>query len=376
VFNISMSKPSRWIVKALVFLFLSSLVSSQGTWGQAPVGAAKTPELYFWTASSKQLFSQGETVAIGLKLYSRSEQPILVSRLLGDNFVSFKLIGPDGNEVPWQGDARAGSKGYSPTDFTSLGQYKEIDANRTISLKDGAGFAFDKPGQYSLTAEFSMGPPENFASFTGQAKPATGSFQSTKLEFCIEACILEPLLVRNSAPRSALDAVRVFYNYITRYQQLGIPYGRAKKVLWPLMSKRLAQEIESLQACDDDYYRRYGKILRANTYKPATPWLEEGLFTGPNDAATPFTFRILSSRAIEDNRVDVQIGFTTKQTYSPDLHLPPSYDHYEGVVTAILENSRWVIDDYVAMYENDELLRLSAGYQECKGGQWVGETPY
>lgn len=100
------------------------------------------------------------------------------------------------------------------------------------------------------------------------------------------------------------------------------------------------------------------------------------MFTGPNDAATPHIFRILGSRVIGDNRVDVELEFTTKQTCSPDLALPPSYDHYEGVVTAILENNRWVIDDYVAMYENDELQRLSAGYSECKGGQRVGKTPY
>jgi hypothetical protein len=97
---------------------------------------------------------------------------------------------------------------------------------------------------------------------------------------------------------------------------------------------------------------------------------------GHNDAGTPRIFRILGSRAVGENRVDVELRFTTKQTFSPDLGLPPSYDHYEGVVTAILENNRWVIDDYVAMYENDELQRLSAGYSECKGGQWVGETPY
>jgi hypothetical protein len=155
-----------------------------------------------------------------------------------------------------------------------------------------------------------------------------------------------------------------------------IPYGGAKKTLWPLLTKRLAQQLDSLEACNEDYYRRYGEILRANTFKPATPWLEEGLFTGPNDAATPRIFRILGSRAIGGNRVDVELEFTTKQTYSPDLALPPSYDHHEGVVTAILENNRWVIDDYVAMYENDELKRLSAGYSECKGGQWAGETPY
>jgi hypothetical protein len=270
---------------------------SQGTWGQAQEVSAKTPELYFYTRPSKQLFLLGEPVVIGLQLYSRSEQPILVSRLQGAEFVSFKVTGPDGNEVPWLGETPAGTKRYSPSDFTVLGQYKAISANRIISLKDGTGFAFNKPGQYSLTAEFSMGSPETLAPFEVQAKSPMGSF-SAKLAFCIEACIIEPIQVRNNAPQSALDAVRVFYTYITRYQQLGIPYGRARRALWPLMSKRLAQELEGLGACDKDYYRRYGEILRTNTYKPATPWLEEGLFTGPNDAATPSTFRILGSRSL------------------------------------------------------------------------------
>jgi hypothetical protein len=244
-----------------------------------------------------------------------------------------------------------------------LGQYKAISANRIISLKDGIGFAFNKPGQYSLTAEFSMGSSENLAPFEVQAKSATGSF-SAKLAFCIEACVIEPIQVRNNAPQSALHAARVFYTYITRYQQLGIPHGRARTVLWPLMSRRLAQELDGLGACDKDYYRRYGETLRANTYKPATPWLEEGLFTGPNDAATPSTFRILGSRSVGENRVDVLIAFKEE------------WGDSEGDVTAILEDNRWVVDDYAAMYENDELRRLSEGYSECKNGRWVGETPY
>jgi len=372
VSNMSMIKPNLWILKTSAFLFSSSLVCSQGTWGQALVTSVTTPELYFWTDHSKQLFSLGEPVAIVLQLYSRSEQPILVSRLWGDEFVSFKLIGPDGNEVPWQGEARTSSKGHSVSDFTVLGQYKEVDAKRTISLKDGAGFAFDKPGQYSLTAEFSMGPPENFAPFEGQAKTPTGSFHS-KVEFCIEACILEPFQVRNNAPRSALDAVRAFYTNITRYQQLGIPHGRERKALGPLLSKRLAGELDGLHACDDDYYRRYGEILRANTYKPATPWLEDGLFTGPDDAATPSKFSILDSKSIGDSRVDVHLQFPEPEGCCSQ---PTPYYYTEGVVTVILENGRWVIEDYVAMYGNDDLQRLSAGYPQCQGGLWVGEKPY
>jgi hypothetical protein len=357
-----MATPKDWMMKVSVFLFLSCLVCSQATWGQAPVESTTTPELYFSTLPSKQLFWRGEAVVIKLQLYSRSEQPLLASRMLGDEFVSFKVIGPDGNEVPWQVETRAGFKEHSPSDFTTLGQYKQISANRIISLKDGVGFVFDKPGQYSLTAEFSMGPPGKFAPFEVQAKTPMGSFHA-KVLFCIEACILEPLQVRSNTPRSALDAVRAFYTYTTRHHWLGIPYGREEKALRPLFSKRLAQQLESLEACDKDYYQRYGEFLRANTYKSGLPWLEDGLFTGPNDAATPRAFRILSSRAIGENRVDVLIAF--KEDWGDS----------EGDVTAILENNRWVIDDYVSMYENDELRRLSAGYAQCKGGQWVGETP-
>lgn len=205
-----------------------------------------------------------------------------------------------------------------------------------------------------------MRPPQNLAPFERQAKAPTGSFYSG-VKFCIEACILEPFQVRNNAPPSALEAVGLFYTSITRHRQLGIPSGRSKKVLWPLLSKRLAQQLDSLEGCNKDYYRRYGEILRVNPYKPGIPWSEEGLFTGANDAATPSSFRILGSRSVGASRVDVLIAF--KQDWGDS----------EGDVTAILENNRWVIDDYVAMYENGELHRLSAGYPQCKGSQWVGE---
>jgi hypothetical protein len=164
--------------------------------------------------------------------------------------------------------------------------------------------------------------------------------------------------------------MRIFYSYITRYQPLGIPQGRAKKALWPLLSKRLVQDLGTLQACEDDYYRRYGYILRANQYKPAIPWLEEGLFSGPNEAASPMRFSILSSKTVGENRMDVHLKFTHKQAYCCGHR--KSYEHYRGVVTVILENHWWVIDDFVALYENDALLRLSNGYPHCNGGQWVG----
>jgi hypothetical protein len=367
-----MGQFNRLFVKIPALILSSLQVLASATWGQAPAASATTPELYFWTDHSKQLFSLGEPVVTVLQLNGQSAQPILVSRLWGDEFVRFKLIGPDGNEVPWAGEAQTVSRKYVASDFIVLGQYKVIEAKKTISLKNGSGFAFDKPGQYSLTAEFSMDPPEEFARFAGQAKPPMGTFHSTKWSFCIEACILEPYQVSGNVPQAALRAVRRFYTDITKYQQLGVPNGSARKALWPLMSKRLQQELESIQACDDDYYRRYGAFLRANTYKPSSPWLEDGPFTGPNDAATPRKFSILASRSIGDSRVDVHLQFPEPKYCCSQR---PPYFYTEGVVTVILENGRWVVDDYVSMYENDDLTRLSAGVTECKSGEWVGRGP-
>ena len=173
-----------------------------------------------------------------------------------------------------------------------------------------------------------------------------------------------------NSSQSALDAVRVFYTYITKYQPLGLPQGRAKKDLWPLLSKRLVRELDALQSCDDDYYRRYGDYLRANQFKPVTPWLEHGLFSGPNEAPIPSKFSILGSETVGENRVDVHLRFTYKQTHC--CGYPTQYEYYEGVVTVILENGRFVVDDFVAMDGTKSINRLSDGYPECKVGRWVG----
>ena len=325
---------------------------------------ASTPELYFYTNPVKQLFWVGEPVVLGLELYSRLEQPVLVAPLQNNEFVQFKLVGPDGNEVPWKGKAPGRASAYSSSDFKVLDQYNAVKAERTLSLKDGTGFTFNQPGQYTLTAVFSMGQPEHFTPFAGRAKPVVGSVRSSKLAFCIEACIFKPVPVSNEAPPPALDAVRLFYTVIIKYHDSGIPSGRDRRALLPLMSKRLAQEIDDLGACEKDYFRRYGEILRVHTIKAAIPWGEAGLFTGPNDASTPSTFRVLGSRSVGENRVDALLAFKE------------DWGESEGDVTVILEKDRWVVDDYVTMYENDELSRLSAGYSVCKDGRWVGEPAH
>ena len=157
----------------------------------------------------------------------------------------FQGIGPDGNEYP----ARQRTlllAGTVPAQISLLVaiQANLIEPNHFAERRSRVCFRQARP--ILAHSRIFYGAPGKFAPFASQAKTPMGSYHA-KVAFCIEACILEPLQVRSNAPRSALDAVRLFYTYITRYQQLGIPHGRAKKALWPLLSKRLAQQLDSLK---------------------------------------------------------------------------------------------------------------------------------
>jgi hypothetical protein len=169
-----MIRPNCWFAKASLVLLSSSLALASGKRGQAPAMPATPPVLVFEALPSRQLFTRREAVVLVLYLRNRSEEPLFVSRLKGDEFVDFNVTGPDGKEVPLQGKRRIDSKRYFPSDFAVLERYQETSAKRIIALKDGAGFVFDKPGQYSVTAEYSLEPPEYFAPFAGKTKVPTG----------------------------------------------------------------------------------------------------------------------------------------------------------------------------------------------------------
>lgn len=111
-----------------------------------------------------------------------------MSRLIREEFVDFNISGPDGKEVPWRGKGRIDSKSYSPSNFIVLKTGEQIRTRRTISLKNGQGYVFHSASQYSVTAEYSLGPPEYFAPFAGDAKVPAGTFGSVRATFCIEIC--------------------------------------------------------------------------------------------------------------------------------------------------------------------------------------------
>lgn len=353
---------------------VSSLVFVSGVLAQSTV----PPKVVFEALPSHQLISRGEPVVLVLTLRNLSEIPAFVRRPTENARVDFRVVGPDGTEILRHGEGRIEPKAHFLSDFTVLEAYQEISAERVISLQGGDGFAFDKPGEYWVTAEFSMGTPEELAPFAGETKIPAGSFRSAKVAFCIENCLRNKVSAvdlavskdQNTISQTAIETVRVFYTSVVRYRPLGLPEGDAKRVLWPLLSKRLAQELTSLEACENDYYSRYGEQLRKNHFKPAIPWLEEGLFSGGDEEANPASFTILGGEMIGTNRVEVHLRFAFVDT---DFGHHNDFE-YEGIATVLLEDGRFVVDDFVSLDRNYKLHHLSEGYSECKGGRWVGVT--
>jgi hypothetical protein len=176
------------LVKAPLLLLISSLSVAGNTLRQVPVRKATPPALVFEARPARPLFRRGDVVVLVLSIRNESAGLIFVSRLTDEEFVDFKINGPDGKEVPWRGKGRIDSKQYSSSDFAVLKSGQKISAGRIISLKDGEGFIFTKPGRYSVAAEYSLGPPEYFAPLAGDTNIPTGSFRSMKATFCVDVC--------------------------------------------------------------------------------------------------------------------------------------------------------------------------------------------
>jgi hypothetical protein len=173
------------------------------------------------------------------------------------------------------------------------------------------------------------------------------------------------VMLQASPPPSPAAAVDAFYREIVRYHPIGIPTGEAKQALWPLLSARLARRLETLRACEDDYYRKNRKRLEAEQLKPTIGWLESGLFSGENEEAIPAEVQVARVEPAGEGRFRVHVGFTYRDAGTLQ---------WTGIAVVVLESGRYAIDDYIPIDERSgkELTPLSTDFPECKGPRWVG----
>ncbi len=170
--------------------------------------------------------------------------------------------------------------------------------------------------------------------------------------------------------------VQQMYSQVVERRPLGIPTDADKAVIWPFLSKRLVQTLETAKACEDDYFRKHSD----SDDKPEFQWLEMGLFSGDVEMAMPTEVVVERTEQQNDDTYIVYVQFTYDDSVyypehyqAPDSSYTPFYWHGAAVVTK--EEGQFVIDD-ILLFQRDSTtieFRLSNFFRGCDGPQWVGD---
>lgn len=186
------------------------------------------------------------------------------------------------------------------------------------------------------------------------------------------------------SPTAVGGAVQAFYGEVIKRHPLGIPTGEDKRALWPLLSMRLARTLDTLQACENDYFegnRRLFTPEQAAQLKPSIGWMEYGLFSGGGaEMALPAAVAVTHVASVGGGRFRVYLEFTYKDTHETYGRPPDESNTFEwtGIAKVVFEGGRYVIDDFIPIDidSGKRLPGLAQLFPECKGPRWTGKQRY
>jgi hypothetical protein len=188
----------------------------------------------------------------------------------------------------------------------------------------------------------------------------------------------------NDPSLTPAGAVRVFYDEVIKRHPLGIPTGEDKAAFWPLLSVRLARTLDTLQACENDYFEGNRRLLltpeQASQLKPSIAWMEYGLFSGANELAMPAAVAVTQVASGGGRRFRVHLQFTYRDTYETYGRAPDESNTFEwtGIAVVVFEGGRYAIDDFIPIDTDSgkQLPGLAKLFPECKGPRWAGKQRY
>lgn len=168
--------------------------------------------------------------------------------------------------------------------------------------------------------------------------------------------------------------VQKLYEEIVAHHPIGIPAGAEMTTLGPFLSKRLAEQLQTAQACEEDYLRQHQPIDGA----PKPTWMKSGLFSGDGERAWPISEAVERKEPQKDGSYLVYVFLVHKYTGRGI-----AYFHFNGhraqgwhvVATVVSENGRFVVDD-VRLIDSDSTEGpshpLSDVFVGCEGPHWIG----
>ena len=162
--------------------------------------------------------------------------------------------------------------------------------------------------------------------------------------------------------------VNDLYQKIVERHPIGIPTGTDKTALWPFLSRRLIQQLDTAQACQDDYFRQY-----PNAGTPSKPaWLDSGIFVGHSKRALPLSALPTHQEPQKDGSFAVSVALT----YVKLPGFVPDEASWAVIATVIPEDNRFVVDDvrlFDGLATDGPSHLLSESFTGCNGTHWTGE---
>ena len=162
--------------------------------------------------------------------------------------------------------------------------------------------------------------------------------------------------------------INSFYQKIVERHPIGIPTGSDKTALWPFLSQRLTHQLESAQACQDDYFRQ--RPNGASGSKPA--WLDSGIFVGYSKRAFPLS----AFAAHQEPQQDGSFAISVPLTYVKLPGFVPDEANWVVIATVIPEDNRFVVDDvrlFDGLDTDGPSHLLSETFTGCDSIHWTGD---
>ncbi len=169
--------------------------------------------------------------------------------------------------------------------------------------------------------------------------------------------------------------VGLLYGEIVAHHPIGIPTGTKMAVIRPLLSKRLAGQLETAKACEADYLRQ-PRNASDGTSKPA--WLKSGLFSGDGNRAFPESAWPVREGPQKDGSFLVYVNLFAQTIDLGNGFKAGAYSesgNWRVGVRVVAEEGRYVVDD-VRMFDGTSTEGpsrvLSDSFVGCDGSHWIG----
>jgi len=168
--------------------------------------------------------------------------------------------------------------------------------------------------------------------------------------------------------------VQKLYEEIVAHHLIGIPTSAEIVVIRPFLSNRLAEQLQTAQACQDDYSRQ--QPTPSGISKPG--WLKSGLFSGEGSHASPVDAVVHRKEKQNDRSFLVYVDLEPVEALIDLGHGRRAFHGgYTWQVEArvISENGQFVVDDFRIFdrfpAEGPSHL-LSDSFTGCDGSHWTG----